>query len=213
MGLNAIVVLACVLALAACVPGGQGTAVAPPPGTDTRPKVVVFVHGYTGGERTWPTLPRLIKEDPDLAEQFRVHVWDYPTDLLRPENPKLNVLSGALRTLIEEGLASHKDVFLVGHSLGGLLIKSYVIRSLMEGRAKALKRIRGAFREVRDLDVLLTGNAQSTLARYCAVVLDVSVREEACPMNLAPTSSTTAAPVAPSESVVGCTIASRDSSR
>src|SRR5262249_42218441 len=33
----------------------------------------------------------------------------------------------------------------------------------------------------------------STLARQCEVVLDVSVAEEACPMNLAPTSSTTAA--------------------
>ncbi|MBI3636824.1 MAG: SIS domain-containing protein, partial [Candidatus Rokubacteria bacterium] len=41
--------------------------------------------------------------------------------------------------------------------------------------------------------VLLTGNPQSTLARQCEVVIDVSVAEEACPMNLAPTSSTTAA--------------------
>ena len=41
--------------------------------------------------------------------------------------------------------------------------------------------------------VLLTGNPTSTLARQCDVVLDVSVAEEACPMNLAPTSSTTAA--------------------
>jgi arabinose-5-phosphate isomerase len=41
--------------------------------------------------------------------------------------------------------------------------------------------------------VLLTGNPASTLAGQCEVVLDVSVPEEACPMNLAPTSSTTAA--------------------
>ncbi|PYN19018.1 MAG: D-arabinose 5-phosphate isomerase [Candidatus Rokuibacteriota bacterium] len=41
--------------------------------------------------------------------------------------------------------------------------------------------------------VLLTGNPTSSLARQCEVVLDVSVAEEACPMNLAPTSSTTAA--------------------
>jgi arabinose-5-phosphate isomerase len=41
--------------------------------------------------------------------------------------------------------------------------------------------------------VLLTGHPKSTLARQCEVVLDVSVSEEACPMNLAPTSSTTAA--------------------
>jgi len=41
--------------------------------------------------------------------------------------------------------------------------------------------------------VLLTGHAKSTLARQSEVVLDVSVSEEACPINLAPTSSTTAA--------------------
>jgi arabinose-5-phosphate isomerase len=41
--------------------------------------------------------------------------------------------------------------------------------------------------------LLLTGNPTSSLARQCEVVLDVSVSEEACPMNLSPTSSTTAA--------------------
>ena len=41
--------------------------------------------------------------------------------------------------------------------------------------------------------VLLTGSPKSTLARQAEVVLDVGVSEEACPLNLAPTSSTTAA--------------------
>jgi arabinose-5-phosphate isomerase len=41
--------------------------------------------------------------------------------------------------------------------------------------------------------ILLTGTPASTLARQADVVLDVGVTEEACPMNLAPTSSTTAA--------------------
>jgi arabinose-5-phosphate isomerase len=41
--------------------------------------------------------------------------------------------------------------------------------------------------------VLLTGNPGSSLARQADVVIDVGVREEACPMNLAPTSSTTTA--------------------
>ncbi|OGK96047.1 MAG: D-arabinose 5-phosphate isomerase [Candidatus Rokubacteria bacterium RIFCSPLOWO2_02_FULL_68_19] len=40
--------------------------------------------------------------------------------------------------------------------------------------------------------ILLTGTPGSTLAKQSDVVLDVSVAEEACPMNLAPTSSTTA---------------------
>jgi arabinose-5-phosphate isomerase len=40
--------------------------------------------------------------------------------------------------------------------------------------------------------VTMTGGSQSTLAREAAVNIDVSVPEEACPLNLAPTASTTA---------------------
>jgi arabinose-5-phosphate isomerase len=40
--------------------------------------------------------------------------------------------------------------------------------------------------------ISLTGNAGSSLARASTVHLDVSVEEEACPLNLAPTASTTA---------------------
>jgi len=41
--------------------------------------------------------------------------------------------------------------------------------------------------------VTMTGNARSTIAQASDVVLDVSVKEEACSLNLAPTASTTAA--------------------
>jgi len=40
--------------------------------------------------------------------------------------------------------------------------------------------------------IAVTGNAKSNLARAATVHLDVSVAEEACPLNLAPTASTTA---------------------
>lgn len=40
--------------------------------------------------------------------------------------------------------------------------------------------------------IALTGKLQSTLAQAAQVVLDVSVSKEACPLNLAPTSSSTA---------------------
>jgi arabinose-5-phosphate isomerase len=48
---------------------------------------------------------------------------------------------------------------------------------------------------IKRLDIPLvafTGGKDSTLARYATVTLDVSVAEEACPLNLAPTASTTA---------------------
>ena len=40
--------------------------------------------------------------------------------------------------------------------------------------------------------ITLTGNTNSTLAKTATVNLDVSVFKEACPLGLAPTSSTTA---------------------
>lgn len=40
--------------------------------------------------------------------------------------------------------------------------------------------------------VAMTGNATSTLGRHADVVLDSGVEKEACPLNLAPTASTTA---------------------
>ena len=40
--------------------------------------------------------------------------------------------------------------------------------------------------------VVMTGNATSTMARHADVVLDCGVEKEACPLNLAPTASTTA---------------------
>jgi arabinose-5-phosphate isomerase len=41
--------------------------------------------------------------------------------------------------------------------------------------------------------IAITGNAGSSLGRNCDVALDTAVREEACPHDLAPTTSTTAA--------------------
>ncbi|AZN37203.1 KpsF/GutQ family sugar-phosphate isomerase [Iodobacter ciconiae] len=41
--------------------------------------------------------------------------------------------------------------------------------------------------------IAMTGNAESTLSRQAAVHLDAGVAQEACPLNLAPTASTTAA--------------------
>lgn len=44
-----------------------------------------------------------------------------------------------------------------------------------------------------DLPIItMTGNIHSTLAKHAAVTLDISVDKEACPLGLAPTSSTTA---------------------
>ncbi len=73
---------------------------------------------------------------------------------------------------------------------------------LSDGDAVMLLSYSGETRELMDLlpfikrfDVrliALTGNPASTLSRFSEVTLDTSVEREACPLNLAPTSSSTA---------------------
>ena len=52
--------------------------------------------------------------------------------------------------------------------------------------------------------IAMTGNSQSTLALSADVVLDVGVPEEACPLGLSPTASTTAALAMGDAVAVGC---------
>jgi arabinose-5-phosphate isomerase len=73
---------------------------------------------------------------------------------------------------------------------------------LSDGDAVMMLSYSGETRELMDLlpfikrfDVrliALTGNTDSTLSRFSEVTLDTSVEREACPLNLAPTSSSTA---------------------
>jgi arabinose-5-phosphate isomerase len=61
------------------------------------------------------------------------------------------------------------------------------------GETEELIAIMPAIKRLELPLVSLTGNPRSSLAQASDVVLDVSVAEEACPLALAPTSSTTAA--------------------
>jgi arabinose-5-phosphate isomerase len=80
----------------------------------------------------------------------------------------------------------HGDLGIVGqHDVAILISKSGETNELV-GLLQHLKRF-----GVRT--IALTGVAESTLARHADVSLDAWVREEACPHDLAPTTSTTAA--------------------
>ncbi|HEY6266196.1 MAG TPA: KpsF/GutQ family sugar-phosphate isomerase [Candidatus Acidoferrum sp.] len=61
------------------------------------------------------------------------------------------------------------------------------------GETEEIVRLLEALKRLEMPLVTLTGKTHSTLAEASEVVLDVSVREEACSMNLAPTASTTVA--------------------
>lgn len=76
----------------------------------------------------------------------------------------------------------------------GMLARDDVLLALSNsGETDELLAILPAVKRLAVPVVLLTGRPESALARVCDVVIDVAVPQEACPMNLAPTSSTTAA--------------------
>ncbi len=81
--------------------------------------------------------------------------------------------------------ASHGD-------LGMVMRDDLVMAFSNSGESEELSAILPQIKRQGVKLLAITGNLQSTLAQYANWVLDSSVEKEACPMNLAPTASTTA---------------------
>jgi arabinose-5-phosphate isomerase len=77
--------------------------------------------------------------------------------------------------------------------LGMLASGDAVLSVSYGGETDEIVALLEAFKRLEIPLVLLTGKPKSTLGEASAVVLDVSVSEEACSLNLAPTASTTVA--------------------
>ncbi len=67
-----------------------------------------------------------------------------------------------------------------------------VIALSNSGETEELARMLPSLKRLGIRIIALTGNIESTLAKNSDVVIDVGVQEEACPLGLAPTASTTA---------------------
>ena len=76
--------------------------------------------------------------------------------------------------------------------LGMIMTGDVVIAISNSGETEELLRILPSIKRLGAKMIAMSGNPASNLARSSDVFLDVSVREEACPLGLAPTASTTA---------------------
>lgn len=77
--------------------------------------------------------------------------------------------------------------------LGVIQADDVVIAMSYSGETDELTRVLETLKRIGAPLIVLTGALRSTLAQAADVALDCSVSEEACPMNLVPTASTTAA--------------------
>ena len=76
--------------------------------------------------------------------------------------------------------------------LGMLDPRDVVIAISRSGETEELAQILPLIKRQGNKLIAFTGNPSSSLARAADVVIDVSVKQEACPLGLAPTASTTA---------------------
>jgi arabinose-5-phosphate isomerase len=77
--------------------------------------------------------------------------------------------------------------------LGAIRDDDVVLALSYSGETEELLRLLESIRRLGARLIALTGNPASTLAKAADVTLDCSIAKEACPMNLVPTASTTAA--------------------
>jgi len=93
--------------------------------------------------------------------------------------------TGSPAFFVHPGEASHGD-------LGMITEKDVVLALSNSGETDEIILILPLIKRLHVPLIVLVGNLTSTLGRNADVALDVSVKQEACPLGLAPTSSTTA---------------------
>lgn len=93
--------------------------------------------------------------------------------------------TGTPSFFVHPGEASHGD-------LGMITANDLVLAISFSGETEEVITILPIIKRMGTSLISMTGKPRSTLARAADVHLDVSVDEEACPLNLAPTASTTA---------------------
>jgi arabinose-5-phosphate isomerase len=93
--------------------------------------------------------------------------------------------TGTPALFVHPAEASHGD-------LGMVQAHDLVLALSNSGESEELSAILPWLKRLGVPLIAITGGADSTLARHADIVLDSSVDKEACPLNLAPTASTTA---------------------
>ncbi|HWP19638.1 MAG TPA: KpsF/GutQ family sugar-phosphate isomerase [Burkholderiaceae bacterium] len=93
--------------------------------------------------------------------------------------------TGTPAMFVHPAEASHGD-------LGMITPQDLVLAISNSGESDELTAILPVLKRLFIPLVAMTGRRESTLARHADIVLDTSVAKEACPLNLAPTASTTA---------------------
>ena len=116
-----------------------------------RRRLIIFVHGFLGGEDTWvkidgtKTILDYLEKDEEINKNFDTAVFKYYTqlsDIIQktkilgwvvgkkvkiPQNLSIKHIGELLKSEIDYNCQDYNEIVLIAHSMGGLVSKSYIL--------------------------------------------------------------------------------------
>ena len=104
---------------------------------------IILVHGLNGDPKnTWGKFPKLILEDPDLDVEmvprygYGFYYWPFVG-----ASESIHNIADGLATEIDARCSPDDELILVGHSLGGLIIRKYLLNQYFKGKLPNVKKV------------------------------------------------------------------------
>lgn len=108
-------------------------------------KYIVFVHGLGGEiEKTWGKFPEFLMDDKEIEHTVIQYGYTSPnpvTQLYKPAPSILSIANGLLTDLTARCDLDKDDIILVGHSLGGLVIRRMLLRLDAKGTSHNIRKV------------------------------------------------------------------------
>ena len=109
--------------------------------------LILFVHGFGSSRKCWAPLLELLGGDERITTRYQFATWEYPTSWINlnllGRIPGIQEIGKALGKRIDSPEFRDRELTLVGHSQGGLIIQSW-IAGLLTGEASRLENVRQA---------------------------------------------------------------------
>lgn len=124
--------------------------------------LIVFIHGFIGNQETWvkkdgskPFIDLLLN-DANVKDNFSIGIFEYHSKLLTlfpkarfitnlirgkkdSHNLPINDICNLLESQLKYTYAKYDNIVLIGHSMGGLVAKRYILNNIKETSTSRVK--------------------------------------------------------------------------
>lgn len=115
---------------------------------EPRRPVVLFIHGFGSSPECWSKMLALLRADERITSRYDLATWGYPTSWFEANFlsriPDIDQISDGLADELASPEYRGREVTLVGHSQGGLVIQNCFARLVSKGQGARLSNVRQA---------------------------------------------------------------------